>query len=66
MTAGGAWANGRHPARLRLKTDKACSAPLPGKNLPGASCLSQPRTSTRETTFGNLAQQAVRCARRRL
>ena len=38
------------------QTDKVYSAPLPGVSLPGASYPSQPRTSTQETTFGNLAQ----------
>ena len=37
------------------QTDKACSAPLPDASLPGTSYPSQPRTSTRETTFGSLA-----------
>ena len=38
------------------RTDEAGSAPLPDASLPGTSYPSQPRTSTRETTFGNLAQ----------
>ena len=36
---------------------------VPGASLPGALYLSQPRTFTQETTFGNLAQQAARSAR---
>ena len=46
-------------------TNETCTAPLPGASLPGATDLSQPRTSTQETGFENLAQQAARCARRR-
>ena len=38
------------------QTDKACTAPVSGASLPGALYLSQPRTSTQETGFGNLAQ----------
>ena len=38
------------------QTNETCTAPLPGASLPGATDLSQPRTFTLETTFGNLAQ----------
>ena len=38
------------------RTDKACTAPVPGASLPGALYLSQPRTFTLETTIGNSAQ----------
>ena len=38
------------------RTYKACTASPPGTSLSGASDLSQPRTFTQETTFGNLAQ----------
>ena len=36
--------------------DEACTAPLPGASLADALYLSQPRTFTQETTFGNLAE----------
>ena len=42
-------------ARLPPQTDKACLALLPDTSLPGTSYPSQPRTFTRETTFGNFA-----------
>ena len=42
------------------RTDKACTASLPGASpgasLAGALYPSQPRPFTRETTFGNFAQ----------
>ena len=38
------------------QTDEACTASPPGASLPGAPDPSQPRTSTQETPFGNLAQ----------
>ena len=37
------------------RTDKACTAPPPGANLPDASYLSQPRTCRLETRLENLA-----------
>ena len=46
----------RSTSEAAPQTDEACTAPLPGASLPGALYLSQPRTFTRETTFGNLAQ----------
>ena len=53
----------RFTSEAAPRTDEACSALLPGASLPGASYLSQPRTFTQETTFGNFAQQAARFAR---
>ena len=44
------------PGEAAPRTDEACTAPLPGASLPGASYLSQPRTFMQETTFENLAQ----------
>ena len=38
------------------QTNQACTAPPPGASLPGATDPSQPRTSTQETGFENLAQ----------
>ena len=45
-----------NPGEAAPQTDEACTAPLSGASLPGASYPSQPRTLTQETTFGNLAQ----------
>ena len=51
------------PDEAAPRTDETCTAPLAGANLPGTSCLSQPRACRRENRFENLAQQAARSAR---
>ena len=47
---------GATPSEAAPPTDETCTAPLPGASLPGVTSLSQPRTSTQETGFENLAQ----------